>query len=162
MDEPLRDARLQQIYDSTPLDEPRSKLEPYRELILLWRRQRRTYRRIRELLSEKCGLRVSTAMVHKFVRSRARPRKEEDLELISQPDQIRTPTAPQVKPLPTLEQQNKIVDTSEGIRRPRAELVAQRDAIRAAHNQPVAAQPETEQVFIFDPNKPLVNKNYGG
>jgi hypothetical protein len=75
-----------------------------------------------------------------------------------QPEPVMTPPAA----LPTPEQQNKIVGTSEPIRRQRAELVAQRDAIRAAHNQPVAPQPETEQVFIFDPNKPLVNKNYGG
>ena len=83
------DARLQEIYDSTPLDEPRSKLEPYRELILLWRRQKRTYRRIQELLGEKCGVNISIGQLHKFVQSRARPRT--DLELTSQPEQTPTP-----------------------------------------------------------------------
>jgi hypothetical protein len=102
------DARLQAIYDNTPLDEPRSKLEPYRELILLWRRQKRTYRRIQELLGEKCGVSISIGQLHKFVRSRARPRKEVDLELTSQPDEIRTPTATQGKPVPAPEQQNKV------------------------------------------------------
>ena len=37
----------QRIYESIPADEPRSRLELYRELILHWRRQGRSYRRIR-------------------------------------------------------------------------------------------------------------------
>jgi hypothetical protein len=40
------DGRLQEIYDRVPPDEPRSRLEPYKDLILKWRRQGRTYRRI--------------------------------------------------------------------------------------------------------------------
>ena len=43
-------SELQRIFDSVPEDEPRSHLEPYRELILRWRRQGRSYRRIRQLL----------------------------------------------------------------------------------------------------------------
>jgi hypothetical protein len=74
------DAHLQEIYDSTPLDEPRSKLEPYRELILSWRRQKRTYRRIQELLREKCGVRVSPQALHQFVRRRGRSRQQVDSE----------------------------------------------------------------------------------
>jgi len=66
---------LQRIYDSVPEDKSRSRLEPYRELILRWRRQGRTYRRIRELLAEKCGVKVADMTLHEFVQRRSRPRK---------------------------------------------------------------------------------------
>ncbi len=68
---------LQRIFDSVPEEEPRSRLEPYRELILRWRRQGRSYRRIRQLLAEQCSVGVTTSMLHKFVKSRSRPRKAE-------------------------------------------------------------------------------------
>jgi hypothetical protein len=69
--------RLQTIFDETPEDEPRSKLEPYRELILRWRRQGRSYRRICTLLAEKCGVQIGRTALHEFVQRRSRPRKPE-------------------------------------------------------------------------------------
>jgi len=58
-----------------PSDEPHSHLEPYRELILRWPRQGRSYRRIRELLADKCSM--SCLMTHSMAlcedgRARAR------------------------------------------------------------------------------------------
>ena len=73
---------LQLIYDSVPPDEPRSRMEPYRELILRWRRQGRTYRKIQTLLAERCSLVVSTTSIFKFVKGRSRPnRKSPDAEI---------------------------------------------------------------------------------
>jgi hypothetical protein len=66
---------LQQIFDNTPEDGPRSKLEPYRELILRWRRQRKSYRRITKLLAEKCGVHIGRTALNEFVQRRLRPRK---------------------------------------------------------------------------------------
>jgi len=70
----------QRIYDSTPEDEPRSRLDPYRELILRWRRQGRTYRRILQMLRDDCHLKVAFGTLHEFVQKRSRPRKP-DLEI---------------------------------------------------------------------------------
>ncbi len=67
---------LQLIYDSVPPDEPRSRMEPYRELILRWRRQGRTYRKIQTLLAERCSVVVSTTSIFKFVKGRSRPNRE--------------------------------------------------------------------------------------
>jgi hypothetical protein len=66
---------LQQIFDNTPDDDPRSKLDPYRELILRWRRQGRSYRRICQLIREQCSTKVSLATLHGFIQRRSRPRK---------------------------------------------------------------------------------------
>jgi hypothetical protein len=77
--------KLQQIYDSVPEDQPRSRLEPYRELILRWRRQGRTYRRIQELLKDKCDLQISYLALYEFVQSRSRPRKAQPEPEIEQP-----------------------------------------------------------------------------
>ena len=74
---------LQRIYDSVPEDEPKSRLEPYRELILRWRRQGRSHKRIAGFLRDQCKIRVSGEAVRKFVKLRSRPRKppESDIDL---------------------------------------------------------------------------------
>jgi hypothetical protein len=75
---------LQRIYDSVPEDEPRARLEPYRELILRWRRQGRTYHRIRELLATRCNLTVAYVTLYRFIKKCSRPRKPKpDLDLES-------------------------------------------------------------------------------
>jgi hypothetical protein len=72
----------QRVYDSTPEDDPRSTLDPYKELILRWRRQGRTYRKIKALLAAELSVKVSTTRLFYFVQSRSRPRKPQaDLEL---------------------------------------------------------------------------------
>jgi hypothetical protein len=136
---------VQQLFVDAPEDEPRSRLEPYREQILLWRRHGKTYRRIRQLLADRCSVSVSLAMVHKFVGNRSRPRK-------AQPEPIAvTPVVETAAPL----------DQAARPRLSLEERIAQRDAIRAAHNKPSVKREETERVFEFDEaNYIPVNKNY--
>ena len=91
----MKDA-LQQIYDSVPEDEPRSRLEPYRELILQWRRQGRSYRRIQRLLSDKCQITIAYEPLRRFVKRRSRPRKQQ-LETITElPDTEQRPETRQL------------------------------------------------------------------
>ena len=59
--------------ENLPPDEPRSKLEPLRELILAWRQQGRSYRRIQQLLREKCKVDVAYETLRRFVQRRQRP-----------------------------------------------------------------------------------------
>src|ERR1700761_1998876 len=63
---------IQELLDTLPDDQPRSRLEQHRELILRLRRQGRTYRRIRQILSEKRGITVALSTLHEFVELRAR------------------------------------------------------------------------------------------
>ena len=76
---------LQQIFDSAPEDEAKSRLEPYRELVLRWRRQGRSYRRICQLLRDKCGVDITYLPLYEFVQRRSRPRKLKPETEVEQP-----------------------------------------------------------------------------
>lgn len=54
---------FQDILDGLLPKLPRSRLEPYRGLIDKLRRRGRTYREIVDILSAKCGRRVSVSMI---------------------------------------------------------------------------------------------------
>src|SRR5919109_3002403 len=66
---------LRNIVADLPEKLSRSRLEPYRELIVELRRLRRTYREIAQILGEKCQLHVSAAAVHNFVRLHVRRKR---------------------------------------------------------------------------------------
>ncbi len=59
--------------ENLPPPEPRSRLEPLRELILAWRQQGRSYRRIQQLLREHCKVDVAYETLRRFVQRRERP-----------------------------------------------------------------------------------------
>jgi IS30 family transposase len=69
------DERFQAILDNLPPKPPRSRLEPYWDLIRELRRRGRTYRDIAQLLAEKFEVAVSPSTVHDFVRVRTRRRQ---------------------------------------------------------------------------------------
>jgi hypothetical protein len=133
-------AELQRIFDEVPDDAPRSKLEPYRELILRWRRQGRSFRRIQKLLREQCSVSVGIGPLHAFVKRRSRPRKS------SEPLQLECPAS--------------VVAESVKARPQRSpeEIAALRETARAANHQPVVQVKPTERVFTYDPSKPITNK----
>ena len=64
------DAKFQAILDSLPPKAPRSKLEPFTELIAELRKRERSYRQIADLLKERCGLSVGVHTLYSFVRTR--------------------------------------------------------------------------------------------
>jgi hypothetical protein len=69
---------FKEILDSLPERPLRSRLEPYRELILEMRRRGRPFREIVHVLDEKCGVHVVASTVHDFVKSaRTRERDHE-------------------------------------------------------------------------------------
>jgi hypothetical protein len=75
------DVRLQEIFDSVSPEEPCSRLEPYKALILRLHDGGRTYRRIQQILSEKCGITVAYSTLYEFVQRRSRPRQPVEAEL---------------------------------------------------------------------------------
>jgi len=128
---------LEQIYDSTPEDDPRSRLEPYRELILRWRRRGRSYEKIRQDLRDRCNVKVAHGTLFNFVKRRSRPRKPEaDLEM-------ETVT---VEPM----ERGTLAATS-GKRLSAEERAAQVEFIRSLNNKPVVEeQPKTGWNFAVD------------
>jgi len=133
-------AELLQLLENLPPDEPRSKLEPFRAIILRWRRQGRSYRRIQEILLEQCQLAVAYETLRRFVQRRERPRAA-----LPEDEAPITPSAPPLVPTAAAAS----VD-------PYAEA---RERMRLLKDQPVPVKPVTKPFFeVSDDDfiKPLV------
>jgi hypothetical protein len=61
------EGNFQEILDSLKEKPPRSRLEPYRDLIEELVKRGRTYREIRHILAEECGVRVALSTLHSFL-----------------------------------------------------------------------------------------------
>jgi hypothetical protein len=118
--------------ENLPPDEPRSKLEPLRELILAWRQQGRSYRRIQQLLREKCQVDVAYETLRRFVQRRQRPDWPEYA--------VETETVP--SPVTT-------VSTANFDRHAEA-----RERIRKIKAEPVPVREPVKLLFDYDPTKP--------
>lgn len=64
------DPKFKEILDSLPEKPPRSRLQPYRELIGELRRRGRTFQDIAQILAERCQVQVTASAVHDFLRKR--------------------------------------------------------------------------------------------
>ena len=93
----LSEELLKRLEDLPPA-EPRSKLEPLRELILRWRQQGRSYRRIQQLLREKCQVDVAYETLRRFVQRRERPRSAEPEPVAPAPPVSAAPLSDEAKP----------------------------------------------------------------
>jgi IS30 family transposase len=65
------DEKFEAILDSLPPKPPRSKLEPYAELIRELRKRSRSYRDIASILKDRCDLSVGVHTLYAFVRTRS-------------------------------------------------------------------------------------------
>jgi hypothetical protein len=65
---------LRQLLDSVTDAPPRSKLEPWTDLIRELRRKRQTYQQISRFFAEHLGIAVAPSTIHAFVKVRARRR----------------------------------------------------------------------------------------
>jgi hypothetical protein len=83
------EGRLRTILEQLPPDPPRSKLEPYADLIWDLRRRRKTYRAIAAFLAEHCNLQVQHSTIYDFVRVRKR-----DLTPSQSQSQLNPPCSP--------------------------------------------------------------------
>ena len=68
------DAKFEAILNSLPAKEPRSRLEPYSELITEIRKRGLSYREITQVLKKACSLKVGTSTVNDFVLARSKPK----------------------------------------------------------------------------------------
>jgi hypothetical protein len=127
---------LQQVLDNLPADQPRSKLEPFRPFILRWRREGRSYDRIRRILREDCDVKVSVSTLFKFVQRRSRPRK--------------------AQPAPEIEHETSVAGPEQAIRQAKRltaeERAAQVEFVRSL-NQPTSEE-QPKSGWDFDVDKP--------
>jgi hypothetical protein len=143
MDERLS-PELQQQFVDAPEDKSRSRLEPYREQILLWRRRGKTYRRIRQILADQCKLTVGYGPLYRFIQRRSRPRKAQP-EV--QPDAAVAPEKPVMAPS----------DNSQGNTQA-DRWAAMRDRMREDKQRPVVTPAPNPERFTYtdeDCVKPL-------
>ena len=66
--------QFRKILEDLPNARPRSRLEPYKEVIWELRNRRRPYREIAQVLADRCGVRVSPSTLHEFVQRYFRDR----------------------------------------------------------------------------------------
>jgi len=67
--------QFQEILDNLDEKTPRSRLAPYRDLIIELRRRKRTYREILQILREKCQVQVSISTLHNFLQAQRKPKR---------------------------------------------------------------------------------------
>ncbi|MFY9909839.1 MAG: hypothetical protein WAK56_08360 [Candidatus Sulfotelmatobacter sp.] len=75
------DAKFEAILNSLPAKAPRSRLEPYSELITEMRKRGHSYREITQVLKKACGLKVGTSTVNDFVLARSRSKAKRSVSL---------------------------------------------------------------------------------
>ncbi len=68
------DSKFDAILNNLPAKQPRSRLEPYSELITEMRTRGRTYREIAQVLKKACGLKTGASTVNDFVLARSKTR----------------------------------------------------------------------------------------
>jgi len=132
------DEKFQAILDSLPPKPPRSRLEPYADLIHELRRRGRSYREITAILADRCGIRVGVHTLYNFVRVRtAASKKTKPAKAAASGGILRSP--PTAAPA--------VGDSRDG-------EVWQR--IQALKDRPVSARASSaEKVFHYDENVPL-------
>jgi len=138
----MEDERFKAIVDSLPEKRPRSRLEPYAELIDQLRKLGRTYREIERILSEKCGIHAPRCTINDFVRKRSRRKSKIQKSL---------PLSVENADLPTTASAGE-EETSCAMKLPEINDIYRRIAA-LKQSQPSTAK--TADLFHYDPNEPL-------
>jgi IS30 family transposase len=140
IDNTAMDNAFQAILDSLPPKPPRSKLEPYAELIHELRKRGRSYREIAGILATRCGVSAGTHTVYNFVRVRAQAQKKAKAARAGAERSSQTPAAVPVETATT--------------------PAANQDAevwqrIQALKQRTPPRNEAEKKVFVFDETKPL-------
>ena len=140
IDNTAMDNAFQDILDSLPHKPPRSKLEPYAELIQELRKRGRSYREIAGILTTRCGVSAGTHTVYNFVRVRAQAQKKAKAARAGAERSSQTPAAVPVETAIT-----PAANQDEEVWR-RIQALKQRTPPR---------NEAEKKVFVFDETKPL-------
>jgi hypothetical protein len=137
------DEKFQAILDTLPPKAPRSRLEPYAELIHELRRRGRSYREITAILADRCGIRVGVHTLYNFVRVRTAASKKTKPAKAAMTGGT-PPSLPAAAPIPT------------GGHGQDGDVWHR---IHALKDRPDARARSAEKVFHYDENEPLTVKS---
>jgi hypothetical protein len=135
--------KIQSILDALPEKQPRSRLEPYGQLLDELRRLGRTYREIERILHEECHVHAPRSTINDFVRRRARPKRN--------PRKLQQARLDNRNLFPTAGDEEKKASSAEP-GPPAIDEVYRRIAILKQRPASVA---KTAELFHYDPNEPL-------
>jgi hypothetical protein len=138
------------ILNSLPAKKPRSRLEPYRELILEMRKRGRSYREIMQVLNSSCNLAVGKTTVHDFVRActkSTRKRRVQGERYSYATNRHRQRLTQQGKTYKHIEEHQQAVAASKALEGITRKIKAFKDQPMRTHTKKV--------VFEYNPDEPL-------
>lgn len=133
----MTDEELRRLLDELPEREPRSRLDPFRALIMEMRRRQYSYRDISRFLIERCGVAISHNAVRNFI--------NRHWVGIGEPQPVGSTEAHRVW---------NVVASSLSASRETEQPQPIRDRIDALKRRPQAGA-APDQPFSFDPAQPL-------
>jgi hypothetical protein len=143
------DANLQGILDNLEDKKQRSRLAPYRGLILELRRRNRTYREILHILADHCQIQVSISTLHDFLRAQRR------IDSKMKKQQVKEPNPPEL---------NETPQHASRIKEDIPDMNDMQQRIAALKQRTTPTQANAPR-FSYDPAQPFhipTNNNKGG
>jgi hypothetical protein len=144
--EEIVDAKFEAILNSLPAIEPRSRLEPYSELITEMRKRGHSYREITQVLKKAFGLKVGTSTVNDFVLARSMSKAKRSLS--------HSRTIATKKNMEGLTRTYKDAEDHQGIRRPQKALEGIAKTIKELKDRPLKTRAK-KLLFEYNPDEPL-------
>src|SRR5208283_4154126 len=145
--EEIVDTKFEAILNSLPAKEPRSRLEPYSELITEMRKRGHSYREITQVLKKACGLKVGTSTVNDFVLARSRSKAKRS---VSPSGTIET----NKKNRRALTGTYRNTKAQESTRKPQKELEGIAKTIKELKDRPLKTRAK-KLLFEYNPDEPL-------
>ena len=140
------DAKFEAILNSLPAKEPRSRLEPYSELITEMRKRGHSYREITQVLKKACGLKVGTSTVNDFVLARSKSKAKPSLST--------SRTTETKKNRRALTGTYRNTEAQESTGRPQKALEGIAKTIKELKDRPLKTRAK-KLLFEYNPDEPL-------
>ena len=140
------DTKFEAILNSLPTKEPRSRLEPYSELITEMRKRGRTYREIAQVLKKSCGFKVGMSTVNDFVLARSKSKAKPSLST--------SRTTATKKNMEGLTGTYKDTEDHKSTGRPQKALEGIARTIKELKDRPLKTRAK-KLLFEYNPDEPL-------
>ncbi len=140
------DPKFEAILNSLPAKEPRSRLEPYSELITEMRKRGHSYREITQVLKKACGLEVGTSTINDFVLARSKSKMKSS--------GLGSRTIETKKDKRALTGTYRNTKAQESTRRPQKELEGIAKTIKELKDRPLKTRAK-KLLFEYNPDEPL-------
>jgi hypothetical protein len=134
------------ILNNLPAKQPRSRLEPYSELITEMRKRGRTYREIAHVLKKDCGFKVGTSTVNDFVLARSKSKAKPTVSI--------SRTIATKKNMEGLRNTYRDTEDRRGTTRPRKALKGITRSIKELQDRPLKTSTK-KVLFEYNPDEPL-------